>query len=89
MDYPNILTESEKKELQKEMSEIDDLEEDERNLYDLADERYQQVSLWQPNLITYAGELGKWFSLSPHRQSRLYDELNRFKTSNFYPKDQP
>ncbi len=88
-DYPNILTESEKKELQKEMSEIDDLEEDERNLYHLANARYQKVSLWPPSLITYAGELGEWLSLSPYRQSRLFHELNRFEMSNFYPEDQP
>lgn len=93
-DYPNVLTESERKELQKEMSEIDDLEKDERfhsptNLHYLADTRYQQVRTWQSSrvdsLIHHATS-----SLPPYRRSQIWHEFGGYYIKrDSYPVDQP
>lgn len=105
-DYPpNILTESEKEELEKELNESEiwhDVSTDEgsadfvttpTNLYSLADARYQQVREWQYSLIDRltggAVSLGEWHRLPTFRRARICDELRRYKLSDFYPEDQP
>ena len=94
-DHPKILTKSEKEELQKEMSEIDDLKADlfPTNLYYLTLARYQRLRKWQSSraesLIVHATWTEKWCSLPSYCQSRIHDELDHFKMSDFYPEDQP
>lgn len=105
-DYPpNMLTESEKEELQKGLNESeiwDDVSTDDgstdfvsspTNLYSLADARYQQVREWQYSLVDRliggAVLLGEWHRLPTFRRARICDELRRYKLSDFYPADQP
>lgn len=87
---PNMLTESEKEELQKGLKESeiwDDVSPDDGstdfisspiNLYSLADAWYQQFREWQYSLFDrlIGGAV-------------LLDELRRYKLSDFFPADQP
>lgn len=104
-DYPpNILSESEKNELQKGLSESeiwDDVSTDEgstdfvsgpTNLYSLADARYRQSREWEYSLdcrlIGHAALLKEWNRLPELRTSQICSEL-RYNLSDFYPEDQP
>ena len=105
-DYPpNILTESEKEELQKGLNESeiwDDISTDEdptdfvsspTNLYSLADARYQRVKKWEyglvPRLVGAAALLGEWNRLPTSRRTLICHELPCYELSDFYPEDQP
>ena len=105
-DYPpNILTESEKEELQKGLNESeiwDDVWSDEgstdfvsspTNLYSLADARYQRVGEWQYSLVNgligRAALLGEWHRLPTSRSTPIFNDLPHYELSDFYPEDQP
>ncbi len=102
---PNTLTKSEKEELQKGLDEneiYEDVSDDQgykeyvaspTNLYDLAGARYQQVKEWHSSLadelIGGAANLGEWHRLPKSRRELIFEDLDRYKLSDFYPEDQP
>ena len=104
-DYPpNTLSESEKRELQKGLSESefwDDFSTDEgstdfisgpTNLYFLANARYRQSRRWdyllRHDLTESAALHDEWQRLPKLRRSQISSELRCFKLSYFYPEDQ-
>lgn len=63
------------------------------NLYSLARARYQPIGEWPSvlgsRLKAHAMEVGVWHGLSEFCKSRIWDELLRYRSSDFFPKDQP
>lgn len=106
VDYPpNILTKSEREELQEGLDESEDWDDgrsDEGtiyftacpiNMYHLAEVRYQRVREWQyglfDELIGGAAVLGEWHRLPTSRRTLIRDDLTGYRLSDLYPEDQP